>query len=98
MQALHNSHRLGRGRAQATAAAIAKRNPIGRVPITYPRMHEQLQLTAEELHNLAQIGDPRMRDEMGAQMIRRQTQFLAQKAANWRAAMVAGMLRDALYV
>lgn len=97
-QVFNNSRQIGRGRAPATAAAIAKRNPIGRVPITYPRMHEQLQLTAEELHNLAQIGDPRMRDEMGAQMIRRQTQFLAQKAANWRAAMVAGMLRDALYV
>lgn len=97
-QVFNNTRQIGRGRAPGTAAAIAKRQAIGRVPIVYPRMHEEIPLLAEELHNLARIGDPRMRDEAGAQMIRRQTGFLAQKAANWRAAQIFGMLRDALYV
>lgn len=97
-QVFNNTRQIGRGRAPGTAAATAKRQAIGRVPITYPRMHEEIPLLAEELHNFAQIGDPRMRDEAGAVMIRRQTQFLAQKAANWRAAQIFGMLRDQLYV
>jgi len=97
-QVFNNTRQIGRGRAPGTAAAIAKRQTIGRVPITYPRMHEENPLLAEELHNLARIGDPRVRDEAGAEMIRRQTGFLAQKAANWRAAQVFGMLRDSLYV
>lgn len=97
-QVFNNTRQIGRGRAPGIAAATAKRNPIGVVPIVYPRMHESIPMLAEELHNLAQIGDPRMRDEAGAAMIRRQTQFLAQKAGNWRAAQVFGMLRDSLYV
>ncbi len=97
-QIYNNTRKIGRGRAPGTAAAIASREPVSRVPITYPRMHEEVQLSAEELHNLAQIGDPRVRDEAGATMIRRQTETLAQKAANWRAAQVFGSLRDQLYV
>lgn len=96
-QVYNNSRQVGRMRAPGTAAGIARRNAIGRVPITYPRMHEEVQLLAEELHNLAQIGDPRMRDVAGRVMIRQQTTTLAQKAGNWRAAMVMGMLRDSLY-
>lgn len=97
-QVFNNTRLIGAGRAPATAAARRARNAIGHVPVTYPRMHEQIGLSAEELHNLARIGDPRVRDEAGTQMILRQTQFQAQKAANWRAAMVAGMLRDELYI
>lgn len=97
-QVFNNTRNVGRGRAPGVAAAIASRNPIGTVPIVYPRMHEEIPLLAEELHNLAQIGDPRMRDIAGTSYIQRQTQFQAQKAANWRAAQVFGMLRDELYV
>ena len=97
-QVFNNSRQVGRGRAPGVAAAIAKRNPIGQVPIVYPRMHEEIPMLAEDLHNLAQIGDPRMRDEAGAAMIRRQTSFLAQKAANWRAVQAFGMLRDEMFV
>jgi hypothetical protein len=97
-QIFNNTRKIGRGRAPATAAGVAARNPIGHVPIVYPRMHEMIPLSAEELHNLSRIGDPRARDIAGAEMIRRQTGFLAQKAANWRAAQVFGMLRDELYV
>jgi len=97
-QVFNNTRQIGRGRAPGAAAATAKRQAIGQVPIVYPRMHEMVPLLAEELHNLAQIGDPRVRDEAGASMIKRQTQFLAQKTANWRAAQIFGMLRDSLYV
>lgn len=97
-QVFNNSRQVGRGRAPGIAAGVSKRNPIGQVPIVYPRMHEEIPLLAEELHNFAQIGDPRMRDEAGVQMIKRQAAFLAQKAGNWRAAQVFGMLRDQLYV
>ncbi len=97
-QVFNNTRQIGRGRAPGVAAAVAKRNPIGQVPVVYPRMHEMIPMLAEDLHNLAQIGDPRMRDEAGANMIRRQTGFQAQKAANWRAVQVMGMLRDELFV
>lgn len=97
-QVFNNTRQIGRSRAPGTAAAIAKPNPVGHVPITYPRMHEEIPLLAEHLHNLAQIGDPRVRDIAGQNYIQRQTRFQAQKAANWRAAMVMGMLRDELYV
>lgn len=97
-QVFNNTRQIGRGRAPGVAAAVAKRNPIGQVPIVYPRMHEMIPMLAEDLHNLAKIGDPRMRDEAGADMIRRQTGFQAQKAANWRAVQVMGMLRDELFV
>lgn len=94
----NNTRQIGRGRAPGTAAARVKRQGVGTVPIVYPRMHESVGLLAEELHNLGQLADPRMRDVAGVDMIQRQTRFLAQKAANWRAAMVIGMLRDSLYV
>ena len=97
-QVFNNTRQIGRGRAPGVAAATAKRNPIGHVPITYPRMHEKIFMLAEVLNNLASIGDPRVRDEAGASMIRRQTGFQSQKAANWRAVQVMGMLRDELYV
>ena len=97
-QVFNNTRQIARGRAPGTAAASAKRNPIGRVPITYPRQHERIEMLAEDLHNLSTIGDPRTRDEAGAAMIRRQMSFQAQKAANWRATLVIGMLRDELFV
>jgi hypothetical protein len=97
-QVFNNTRQIAKGRAPGTAAAHSKRQAIGVVPIVYPRMHEEIPMMAEELHNLARIGDPRIRDEAGAEMIKRQTKFLAQRAGNWRAAQVAGMIRDALYV
>ena len=97
-QVFNNTRQIGRGRAPGVAAGTAKRNPIGQVPIVYPRMHEKIFMLAEDLTNLASIGDPRIRDEAGATMIKRQTQFQAQKASNWRATQVFGMLRDELYV
>jgi hypothetical protein len=93
-----NTRKVGRGRAPGTAAGRAARQQIGRVPFVYPRMHEQIGLLAEEIHNIARIDDVRIRDEAGRDYIRRQTATLAQKAANFRTAQVFGMLRDELYV
>ena len=97
-QVFNNTRQIARGRAPGVAAATARRNPIGRVPIVYPRQHERIDMLAEDLHNLSKIGDPRMRDEAGATMIKQQTRFQSQKAANWRAVQVMGMLRDELFV
>lgn len=94
----NNTRQIGRGRAPGTAAAIARRQSVGEVQIVYPRMHEEIQLLAEEVHNLSKIDDPTTRDIAGLDYIRRQTQFAGQKAGNWRAAMTIGMLRDDLYV
>jgi hypothetical protein len=73
-------------------------NPMGKVQFTYPRMHEQVSLTAEVLHNLGKIDDPAVRDRAGADMIRRQTDTLGEIGGNWRKAMLMGMLRDSLWV
>jgi hypothetical protein len=94
----NNVRTVGLGRAPGTAAGRRSQNPMERVPFVYPRMHEQISLFAEELHNIAKIDDPRARDEAGATFIKLQTKTLSQRAGNWRAALVGGMLRDSLYM
>lgn len=93
----NNVRTVGKGRAPGTAAARSNPNPMGTVPFVYPRMHDSVSLPAEVMHNLGLITDPQRRDAMGADMIRRQTDTLAQKAANWRKAQLIGALRDSLY-
>lgn len=93
----NNVRTVAKGRAPGTAAARSSLNPVGTVPFTYPRMHDSVQLPAEVVHNLGLITDPAMRDKAGADMIRRQTDTLGQKAANWRTAQLIGCLRDSLY-
>lgn len=88
---------VAKGRAPGTAAARSAPNPMGQVTFTYPRMHDSISLPAEVLHNLGKIDDPAMRDAAGADMIKRQTNTLGEKAANWRLAMLVGLMRDALY-
>jgi len=94
----NNVRTVGKGRAPGTAAARSRPNPMGVTPFTYPRMHDSVGLPAEVLHNLGLISDPAQRDSMGADMIRRQTETLGQKAANWRKAQLIGCLRDSLYL
>jgi hypothetical protein len=94
----NNTRKVGKGRAPGTAAATSAAQAVGEVPFVYPRMHDSVFLAAEKVHNLARIGDEAARDIAGQEMIRRQTQTLGQKAGNFRAAMVAGMFRDSLYV
>lgn len=92
-----DSRKVAKGRAPGAPAARSSKQPMKAVPFTYPRMHDSVSLLAEFFHNLGMIGDPRMRDEAGRNMINRQTNTLQQKAANWRVAMTVGMLRDSLY-
>lgn len=94
----NNVRTVARGKMPGTAAARSAPNPMGQVPFTYPRMHDSVSLPAEALHNLGMLADPAQRDVMGADMIKRQTTTLAQKAANWRKAMLVGALRDSLYI
>jgi len=97
-QVFNNTRKVGKMRAPGAAAARSARQAVGSVPFVYPRMHDSVPLLAEELHNLAQIGDPRTRDIAGENYIRRQGGVLGSKAANFRALMTIGMLRDSLYV
>lgn len=94
----NNVRSIGLGRAPGTAAGRRARRPVGRVPFVYPRMHEQIDLLAEELHNLARIEDPTMRDEAGRDYIKMQTRPISQRSANWRTGLLVGMLRDSLYI
>lgn len=88
---------VAKGRAPGTAAGRSAPNPMGTVNFTYPRMHDSVTLLAETLNNLGRIDDPAQRDAAGADMIKRQTNTLGEMAANWRKAMLMGMLRDSLY-
>lgn len=93
-----DSRKTAQGRAPGTPAGRSAKQPMKQVPFVYPRMHDSSSLLAEFVHNLGRIADPAQRDEAGKDMIRRQTDTLAQKAANWRTAMTVGMLRDQLYI
>jgi len=92
-----HTRKVALGRAPGTAAGRSAGNPMGQILFTYPRMHDSLSLPAEILHNLSKISDPAVRDKSGADMIARQTDYLGEKSANWRKAMLIGMLRDSLY-
>ncbi len=94
----NNVRTVALGTAPGAPAARRGRNPTGRVPFVYPRMHQSLPLLYEEINAFAKIDDPRTRDEAGASYIQRQTAIMGQEAANWRTAMTVGMLRDSLYV
>ena len=93
-----NTRLAGEGRAPATAAGRIRRQLVKNIPFNYPRMHEALGLNAEELHNLRAIGEDGARDVAGTRYIQKQTDYIAQRAANWRAALTVGMLRDSLFL
>ena len=90
--------KVGSGRAPGAAAGRRSANPMGRVDFTYPRLFDSVSLNAEVLHNLGRIDNPSVRDQAGADMIRRQTDSLGELCANWRKAMLVGTLRDSLYI
>jgi hypothetical protein len=93
-----DSRQVAKGRAPGTPAARSSKQVMKQVPFVYPRMHDSVSLLAEFVHNLGKIADPAMRDEAGKDMIMRQTDMIQRRAANWRIAMVVGMLRDQLYI
>ncbi len=89
---------VGQPRTPGAPAANVTPNPVGDVPFRYPRMFESIDLLGETLHNLSRIGEDGIRDVAGATYIQKQTDYLAQRAGNFRAALTLGMLRDELYV
>ena len=93
-----DSRRTAKGRAPGTPAGRSSKQAMKAVPFVYPRMHDSVSLLAEFIHNLGKIDDPAQRDEAGREMIIRQTTVQSQRAANWRCAMVVGMLRGQLYI
>jgi len=93
-----NTREVAEGRLPGHAAAVVQPQRVGVVRFDYPRMHESIQLPAEKLHNLRKIGDENARDVAGTRMIELQTKYVAQRAANWRAALTVGMIRDSLYL
>lgn len=93
----NNVRTVALGTAPGSPAAKRSRNPVGEVPFVYPRMHQQMSLLYEEIHNFAKIDDPKQRDIAGESYIRRQMMKPVQEATNWRTALLVGMLRDSLY-
>jgi hypothetical protein len=94
----NNARTIALGRAPGTAAGRSRKQVMIEVAFTYPRMHDSIDLLAEQIHNISKIDNLAARDVAGAQMISRQTRFLGQKAANWRTAMTVGMLRGSLFL
>lgn len=92
-----NTRKVGTISAPGTPANFTGPQVVKEVPFVYPRMHEKIPLLAEELHNLSRIESQSERDVAGENMVTLQTRYLAQKAGNFRAVMLAGMFRDALY-
>lgn len=94
----NDARTIGMGRAPGTAAATVRRNAVGRVEFTFPRMYEKLPLLHDELHNFRKIGGPASEyDEAGKDYIIKQQKWLGQRAANFRLALTAGMMRGHLY-
>lgn len=94
-----NVRTVGAGRAPGAPAGTRARRPVNTVPFTFPRHFERVFIDAETVHNLRAIGGPASaRDEAGQEYIRRQSIPPAQRLANWRTAMIVGMLRDSLHI
>lgn len=90
---------VGLSRAPGVQSATVRRKAAGHVSYTIPRLAEHLPLTYEELHNQRTIGGSNADiDSSGQSYIRRQARYLAQRAANWRLALLGGMLRGKLYL
>lgn len=88
----------GQGRAPGAPAASIRRNPVGRIDVTFPRMYEKLMLDHESLHNQRPIGGAsNVFDEAGRSYIAAQQRFVGQRAANFRRLLTAGMMRGVLY-
>lgn len=94
----NNSRKVARGTAPGAPANRRPPQEMSAVPFVFPRIFDSVTLHAEMLHNLGRIDDPRKRDEAGEMMIARQANVLGQILANWRTAMLGGMLRGKIYM
>lgn len=81
-------------------ATTLTRQKVGTVTGTYPKLYAKIGLLSEELYQLRAIGgqatDYGIRSAMG--YLRAQQRYLAQQAANFRLALVGGMIRGSLDV
>lgn len=93
----NNTLKTAAGTLPGTAASRMAPQIASKIPFEYPRMHASINLLAEQINNIGRIDDPATRDKAGAKMISLQTGYLAQLSANWRTAMLVGLLRDSLY-
>lgn len=94
----NDSRKVTQGRSPAAAAAVVRRQPVGRVEGVFPRAHERVPMLLEELHNLRPIGgQSNMFDNAGETFVQKQLRVQGQKIANFRSMLLAGMLRDSLY-
>ena len=95
----NDTRQLGSARAPGVQSATARRQIIGEVSCTIPRMAEKLPLLYEEMHNQRQVGGSTTDiDVMGQSYVARQQRFLGQRASNFRLALLGGMMRGNLYV
>lgn len=86
-------------RSLGAGPATVPPNPMGQVNVSCARFHEKIPLQYAFLNQLAtMIGPNSQVDAAGQDYIRRQTNFLATKAASMVEMMAAGMMRDSLYV
>lgn len=94
----NDTRKVAASTAPGAAAAVSKRQSIGRVQGQFPRMHDSLVLPAEELHNRRPLGgSSSVFDERGQTYVARQQTFLGQMAGNFRSMLVGGMLRGKIY-
>lgn len=95
----NDTRTVGTFRAPGVQSATVRRQPVGHVSVTIPRMAERLPLLYEELHNQRQIGSSDTDiDAAGRGYLLRQERFMGQRAANFRLATIGGMLRGNLYL
>lgn len=94
----NDSRKVAQGRSPGSAAAVVKRQAVGRVEGVFPRAHERVPMLLEELHNLRPIGGSSNQfDNAGESFVQKQLRIQGQKIANFRTTLLAGMLRDSLY-
>lgn len=94
----NDARTVATARAPGATSAIARRQAVGRVDGTFPRVAEKLPLLLEELHNYRRIGGSGGDlDKGGVEYVRRQQRYMGQRVANFRLLMMAGMMRGKLY-
>lgn len=94
----NDTRKVGASTAPGQAAAVSKRQAVGVVYGQFPRMHDSIELNAEEIHNRRQIGgSSSVFDEQGATYVARQQRYLGQLAGNFRSMLVGGMIRGQLF-
>ena len=93
-----NTRAVAQGRAPGTSHATRAAQGVGRVPFTYPRMHDSISMLAETLNNIGRVDKPTIREGAMHDMLARQERYLGQLASNWRKALLVGTLRDSLWI